>query len=377
MSLPREDVLDRLQAMMKQEVTGYRYESYFPPMLSAAELERRVQLNVSWREKICQWSYNVVDHFDLPREIVAISLDIFDRYLATRGNECSGNLALLASLTTLHISIKIHSDKNIKISTLASLSRGQFGPKHIEQMEWQIFSSLGWKLHPPTLFGFISHLLMLFPTDVHHSVRKEIFEVAIYMAELSVCDSFFVKIPASAIALASIFNVMEDLPFHRLSHRARDVFWRGLYVLHSVDHVKMQMARDRLKAMFATASHGSSAGGAPGGVSSSSSPTPIPSDQQSITSSPTSVTDAMQVCNGDDHVSIASSMDTSNNNYSYFGGRGVVGSSSTSSSGPTTTGEVGGGKNLRYSPSPLRNTIPASPMAGRRRAPSPIIGFHQ
>lgn len=360
MNLPRDDVLERLQAMMKQEVTGYRYESYFPPMLSAAELERRVQLNVSWREKICQWSYNVVDHFDLPREIVAISLDIFDRYLATRGNECSGNLALLASLTTLHIAIKVHSDKNIKISTLASLSRGQFGPKHIEQMEWQIFSALGWKLHPPTLFTFISHLLMLFPTDVHHSVRKEIFEVAIYMAELSVCDSFFVRIPASAIALASIFNVMEDMPYHRLSHRARDIFWRGLYVLQSVDHVKMQMARDRLKAMFATAT--------PAATSSSTSPTPTTSDQQSITSSPTSVTDAMQVCNGgDDHASIAS-MDTSNN-YSYF----ARGSSGTSS-GPA---EQTGGKNLRYSPSPLRSTIPASPMAGRRRAPSPILGFRQ
>lgn len=252
-SLPKECVLDRLQIMMHQEETNYRYESYFPGT-SWAEMEHQAQLNASWREKICQWSYNVVDHFDLPREVVAISLDLFDRYLATRGNQCSGNMALLASLTTLHIAIKVHSEKNIKVTTLASLSRGQFGSEHIEQMEWRIMEALGWKLHPPTLFAFVSHLLMLFPSDVHHSVRKELFEVAIYLAELSVCDSFFVKFPASTIAIAAIINVMEDLPYNRLSPRSRDAFWTTLSShvgrFHTID---IAAARDRLRSMFSTA----------------------------------------------------------------------------------------------------------------------------
>lgn len=251
-SLPKDCVLDRLRAMMIQEEKNYCYESYLP-RASWEEIEHQSQLNASWREKICQWSYNVVDHFDLPREVVAISLDLFDRYLATRGNQCSGNMALLASLTTLHIAIKVHSEKNIKVTTLAALSRGQFASEHIEQMEWRIMSALGWKLHPPTLFAFVSHLLMLFPNDVHHLVRKELFEVAIYMAELSVCDSYFVRFPASAVAMAAIINVMEDMPPSRLSLRSRDEFWSTLSL-----HVKgfhagdIASARDRLRAMFST-----------------------------------------------------------------------------------------------------------------------------
>jgi lipoyl(octanoyl) transferase len=328
--------------MMFQEETGYRYESYFPA-LDAEELERQTQLNVSWREKICQWSYNVVDHFDLPREVVAISLDLFDRYLATRGNQCTGNLALLASLTTLHIAIKIHSEKNVKVATLASLSRGQFGPKHIEQMEWQVFSALGWKLHPPTLFAFISHFLMLFPSDVHHTVRKELFEVAIYMAELSVCDSYFVKLPASTIAMAAVLNVMEDMPLHKLSHRSRELFWRDV-TLGGFRSTKIQGARDRLKAMFMTT---------PGAATATT--------EHSLTSSPTSTTD-MQVDETEDPT-----IDSCNSSYY----RPRVRSNSTDSKG-----------SYRYSPSTMqrRNVIAlSSPMSCNRSriVSSPIVAGNQ
>jgi len=55
--LSYEEVVDRLQVMRLQEQTSYAYRSYLPhlPHLSS------VNLNGSWREKICQWSYNVVD----------------------------------------------------------------------------------------------------------------------------------------------------------------------------------------------------------------------------------------------------------------------------------------------------------------------------
>jgi hypothetical protein len=271
--LAQDVVLDRLQAMMYQEDTKYRYGSYFPPQ------QQTSTLNHEWREKICQWTYNVVDTYDLPREIVALSLDYFDRYLATRGNQCNGTLALLVSLTTLHIAMKVHSSTaTFKLSKLAELSRGQFGPRHIEQMEWQIMMSLQWKLHPPTLFAFVSYYLMLFaqpeqPSSIQsgfttveppasivpsHAVRKELFEVAIYMAELSVCDSFFVPYPASIVALAALSNVMEDMPSSKLSQHSKGLFWNLMNRLHvSLDphqqeQRRMQLlgAKDRLRHML-------------------------------------------------------------------------------------------------------------------------------
>ena len=352
-SLPKDCVLDRLQAMMIQEETNYNYESYFPHT-SWEEMERQSHLNASWREKICQWSYNVVDHFDLPREVVAISLDLFDRYLATRGNQCTGNMALLASLTTLHIAIKVHSEKSIKGTTLASLSRGQFGAKHIEEMEWRIMSAVGWKLHPPTLFSFVSHLLMLFSDDVHHSVRKELFEVAIYMAELSVCDSFFVRYPASTVAMAAIMNVMEDLPFSRISLTSRDEFWSTLSInvkgFHTGD---IAAARDRLRAMF------------------TSTPTPSNSTTQSsnklyepnVTKSPTTTTE-MQL---DDTASVATSMSCAE-------------SSLLRSSSKSRADNMDVQDRFRYSPSPsnsLQRVVSSCPMSAQI-ASSPIVaGFPQ
>jgi hypothetical protein len=249
LGLPRDNLLERITAMMHQEEVSYRYDKYW---CSALETNAGAQLNVAWREKICQWSYNVVDHFDLPREMVAISLDLFDRYMATIGNQCSGNMALLVSLTTLHIAIKIHSEKRIKISTLASLSRGQFTAEDIEEMEWQILSAVAWKLHPPTLLAFISHFLMLLPNEAHHSVRKELFELSIYMAELSVCDSYFVRIKASVVSFAAILNVIEEMPYSRLSAEVRESFLRDLayYCGLNPRSALVESARERLQAMF-------------------------------------------------------------------------------------------------------------------------------
>lgn len=250
--LSKDSVADRLAVMRQQEETSYCYQSYFP---QSADGTQEIRLNVTWREKICHWSYNVVDHFDLSREVVAVSLDLFDRYLATKGNKCSGNMALLVSLTTLHLAIKVHDSKKIKITTLANLSRGQFGPGHIEDMEMKVLSSLRWKLHPPTQYAFISHMLLFLPNEAHPSVRKEIFEMSRYLTELAVCDSWFVDCNKSTVVFASILNVMEDISYVRLSAGIREKFLRELSDKANLSHraPTVVAARERLKAMFVSA----------------------------------------------------------------------------------------------------------------------------
>ena len=196
--------------------------------------------------------------FDLSREIVAVSLDLFDRYLATCGNKCSGNLALLTSLTTLHIAIKLHESKKVKINTLANLSRGQFGPEHIEEMEWKILSALQWKLHPATQYAFVSYLLLLLPQEVNVAVRKELFELSRYLTELAVCDSYFVSVDNSTVALAAILNVLEEVPYSRLSAGTRERFWKDVTVRVGLDPRAplVRESRDRIKTMFnATSGH--------------------------------------------------------------------------------------------------------------------------
>lgn len=53
-----EENVDRVLAMRKQEETGYLYRHFLPMSPNGTQ---EVRVNVVWREKICQWSYNVVD----------------------------------------------------------------------------------------------------------------------------------------------------------------------------------------------------------------------------------------------------------------------------------------------------------------------------
>lgn len=184
-------VIDKVRAMMRQEQTVYLYRRYVTPPGNGKYLLEDPEDLVIWREKICHWTYSVIDHFELSRKTVAVSINLFDRYLATQGNRCDGSLALLISLTTLYIAIKVHEKKKIKLSTLTELSRCQFSGEDIEQMEIRILQSISWFIHPPTVVDFISHLLKFLPPTVPMPVRQNIYELSRYMAELSICNPFF------------------------------------------------------------------------------------------------------------------------------------------------------------------------------------------
>jgi hypothetical protein len=258
-NLTRGCIISRLEVMRSQEQSTYSYRNFEPPMFppdptSRYNVDESIpHLNSSWREKICHWSFNVIDHFDLSREVVAVSMSLFDRFLATRGNRCNGSTALLASLTTLHIAIKVNEVRKIKLGTLANLSRGQFGPRDIEEMEWNVLTSLEWKIHPPTSMSFISHLLLLLPPQVDDACKEEIYALSRYITELSVCDSAFVEINPSSVAFAAILNSLEDRKYRKfISSSVRDQFVRSIerHVDLHRDDEHVTMARPKLKKLL-------------------------------------------------------------------------------------------------------------------------------
>lgn len=245
--------IERYQAMRNQETTSYAYRNYMKTSCSSSLTNDSRELIV-WREKICHWTYSVIDHFELHRETVALSIDLFDRFLATRGNRCDGSFALLASLTTLYIAIKVHEKKKIKLSTLTQLSRGQFDPAHIEEMELEILKSLEWLVHPPTVIDFVTIFLKFLPPEVDMSVRTDIFDLTQYLAELSVCDPFFMEHDSSTVAFAAILNVLKnDIGYDCVSLTSRERYLRDLKKYLSIQRSKpcVRLARERLQTMLA------------------------------------------------------------------------------------------------------------------------------
>lgn len=94
------------------------------------------RLNNLWREKICEWSYQVVDHFNFSREVVAIAVNCLDRYLAVR--TVNRKTFQLAAMTCLFMSIKLNESRTLRLSTFLELSRGYFEAEHVIDMEKDI-----------------------------------------------------------------------------------------------------------------------------------------------------------------------------------------------------------------------------------------------
>ncbi|KAL7568749.1 hypothetical protein ACA910_021741 [Epithemia clementina (nom. ined.)] len=162
-------------------------------------------VDASCREKMCEWSYRVCDHFKVPRNIVAIAFSFLDRFV----NRCSCDRTAfkLASMTALYMATKVFNGRQLSISTLAELSRGEFDVCHISEMELIMLRTLDWKLNPPTVQDFIQFFLTFLPA--HCCQTTFIAQRAMFFAELCVYDYDLVLHSRALIAQASIMNAIQ------------------------------------------------------------------------------------------------------------------------------------------------------------------------
>uniref|UniRef100_A0A8J9SDR1 Cyclin-like domain-containing protein n=1 Tax=Phaeodactylum tricornutum TaxID=2850 RepID=A0A8J9SDR1_PHATR len=160
------------------------------------------------REKMCEWSYRVCEHFNTNREIVAIAMKFLDRFIDHCS--CDRNAFKLAAMTTLYMATKLFNPKQIPIGSLADLSRGEFENSNIAEMELVILKTLDWRLNPPTVLSFINRFHSLLCIE-EVSTAKDTHRRATFFAELSVYDYSLVTENASLLAIASLLNAFEGL----------------------------------------------------------------------------------------------------------------------------------------------------------------------
>jgi hypothetical protein len=230
-----ELVRDQLCTMLSQE------ESVYPCLSSAllkantvtrSEATKTYAVTETWRRKICEWSFDVVDHFGFEREVVSISFSYFDRFVALNPRILiSQKQYQLAAVTSLYLAIKLHGELDeltreslsdaslsnvrgkLRLSTFVELSRGLASSSSIEEMEQAILNDLCWRLNPPTSASFLSRFLQLIPNiSSNEVVFTTLFERSAYLAELSICVSAIsCNYSPSVIAYASLLNAMETI----------------------------------------------------------------------------------------------------------------------------------------------------------------------
>jgi len=149
------DLLERLDVMLVQESTCYKTVDYLAPefqknLAEASDdalevLQMPLESDASsstasstaiselWREKICEWCYQVIDHFDFSREVVSVAIHYLDRYLATR--QVSRKIFQLAAMTSLFLAIKLYEPGRVSMASMVELSRGYFTVEQMALME--------------------------------------------------------------------------------------------------------------------------------------------------------------------------------------------------------------------------------------------------
>lgn len=181
-------------------------------------------IEVKWREKVSDWMYQVIDHFNLDRDVVGIAVFYLDKYLSI--NYCTQAAFQLAAIASIYLSVKLHSGEKIPIEIMQKLGANRaFTIKEIASMEMRIANSLGWQLHPPTAVAFLRILqpivseFSFLASDAN--MCANIVDFASFLSELSVCDYSFIETRPSSVAIASMLSAIE---YYMLPQIALDQF---------------------------------------------------------------------------------------------------------------------------------------------------------
>mmetsp|Transcript_18818 Transcript_18818/g.27828 ORF Transcript_18818/g.27828 Transcript_18818/m.27828 type:complete len:336 (-) Transcript_18818:168-1175(-) len=228
-----ENAMEELQLILRQEATIYGnqfdYLSY-----SDDDLPQNERVSDGWRRKICEWLFEVVDHFRFDREVVSIALFYLDRVVSIQTKELGHTMNRreyqLVAVTSLYIAIKLHGEvqlesfdmprRKLKIDVFVELSRGLFTVNTLEEKEMEILKMLNWHVNPTSSAKIIASLLHFFPekwsgssnVSSKASARASIYELARYLTELSVCvSSIALNCKASEVAYASILCAIDAL----------------------------------------------------------------------------------------------------------------------------------------------------------------------
>ena len=155
-----------------------------------------------------EWSFHLVDHFSLEREIVEVAFSYLDRFV----DRCLTNDAAfkLACMTCLYIASKNIGPKYIPLKSLSELSEGEFEIQHFIDMEMCVLRTLNWRVQPPTTRAFIELFLAFLPSN-KVATKQALSRRATFYSELSLFDYNCALETQSLLALSSILNAIEDI----------------------------------------------------------------------------------------------------------------------------------------------------------------------
>ena len=149
-----EEVGEILDVMRTQEQGFYRVHDYLDNKPMGKDC-----VDETWRQKMLEWMFGVVDHCNFRRDIVAVAAAYLDRVLTEdRSILHSRRTFQLVAMACLYLAMKVYDTSFVKLESLIKLGRGLFTVQDVIAMEDRILSKiLNWRVHPPTALCFLRH----------------------------------------------------------------------------------------------------------------------------------------------------------------------------------------------------------------------------
>ncbi|KAL7510433.1 hypothetical protein ACHAXN_007338 [Cyclotella atomus] len=241
--------MEELVALLRKEDNHHYWSS------SEAETGGLAQ---AWRHKICDWFYELVDHYNFDREVVGIALHYFDRYIAKRSD---GFLVRekyqLAAMSALFLAIKIHGvsedGSSAKIKALSRLCYGHFEGEQVLAAEKDILVALEWFIHPPSMHQVAMAFSQVHPLRyVSPSNNSYVYEAARFQCELAVfLPDLLQKYKPSEIVFAAMLNATEKVDPIVLTSQMKNQFMSLLHLPElGLDESKVAEVKAYMKRSF-------------------------------------------------------------------------------------------------------------------------------
>jgi hypothetical protein len=161
--------------------------------------------NEVWNELVANWTYDLIDHLNLPRDIAYVSMDILDRYVAVHAREAMATFEYReAAIASLFIAVRLSRSSALSMGRLIEISRSDVSAEDARTRVNTILKTLAWEhpILPPSIFA--KTFLGMFRNKFSAEKRIAIMEHVLYLVELTLCDPHFRGLNPSHIAFAAL-----------------------------------------------------------------------------------------------------------------------------------------------------------------------------
>lgn len=169
--------------------------------------------NPTWRKLVVQWCYAIVESIGADREIVYLTFDILDRFLAQKFSDKQKlkdkkyyEAAVMSSL--LMAARLLSNDSRLCMNSLVDQSAISTSINDIRNTCKDIYQSLNWEISSPTALQFARSLVNFLPMTIKDSSRAELLRNTIRQIESVVEDECCMRLPSSLIAWMSLENAL-------------------------------------------------------------------------------------------------------------------------------------------------------------------------